>query len=251
MPLGLRRRFSDFGDHTHVASLQARQWLLDEHLARDEQITCIPHGVDPARFPQASEQDRLAARGLALRPGGVVAAYVGRLDYPKNEGWLLDLADRSRASLADLKILIAGDGPHEADFRVAVAARALGDRVMVLGHRDPLPIYQAADAVLLPSLREGFSYVNAECLSVATPMLRTHTSGAEELIQPNLTGIYTPIDRDTFITAAIKFLSDVPALRQMGQRGAALIRRSFTLQQQVEKTLELYRRLAGASESPP
>src|SRR2546423_605035 len=88
---------------------------LCEALVPPERITVIPHGIRVDQFPIPTESQRLAARAaLGLAPTDLVAAYVGRLDYPKNEDWLLDLAESSRTALPTLKIPLAGDGPHEA-----------------------------------------------------------------------------------------------------------------------------------------
>lgn len=243
MPMTCGRRWlTDFGDHVHVASRQAAQWLTDEKLADPANITYVPHGIDPAKYPFAGEADRAAARErFNLPAGATVAAYVGRLDWPKNEDWLLDVLER----LPTAHLLVAGDGPHDAPFRAAIAQRGLGPRVHLLGDvADPLPVYQAADAVLLPSQREGFSYVNAEAMSVGTPMLRTATSGAEDLIEQDVTGRYVAIDREQFVSAAVEFLADRERLRRMGQGAADRVRQRFTLDRQVSGTVDLYRALA-------
>jgi glycosyltransferase involved in cell wall biosynthesis len=250
MPMSWGRRwFSDFGDHVHVASVQAARWLTEQKLADAGRITYVPHGIDPAKFPLATESDRAAARRrFELPESATVAAYVGRLDWPKNEEWLLDVLERSPAA----HLLVAGDGPHDAAFRAAIAGRGLGSRVRLLGDvADPLAVYQAADAVLLPSEREGFSYVNAEAMSVGTPMLRTATSGAEDLIQQCVTGWYVAVHRSVFVTAAVVFLSDPQQLRRMGRAGAERVRQRFTLERQVRETIELYRKLTrtGATSS--
>ena len=251
MPLNHGRRWlSDFGDHTHAASVDGRQWLLDEHLVPGQRITVIPHGISTERFPVATEADRLAARAsLDLSPQDLVAAYVGRLDYPKNVEWLIDLASTSRVTLPHLKILLTGDGPDESALRQAIAAQAVGDRVRMLGARDPLPIYQAADALLLPSQREGFSLVTAEAMSVGVPVLRTHTSGTAETIVENVTGQSTSIDHDAFIVAAIAFLSDPQRLRSMGHAAASHVREHLTSQNQIDRTVTLYRQLISYTSS--
>lgn len=251
MPLNLGRRWlSDFGDHTHAASLDGRQWLLDEHLVAEDRITVIPHGIDAARFPVATDADRHVARTLlGLRAEDLVAAYVGRLDYPKNVDWLIDLASASRSTLPALKILLAGDGPDEPAIRQLIAARELGDRVRVLGHRAPLPIYQAADALLLASLREGFSLVTAEAMCAGIPVLRTHTSGTAELILENVTGRSTAIEHDAFISAAVEFLSHPDKLRVMGRAAAFHVREELTFSRQLEQTLELYNKLINDRKS--
>jgi glycosyltransferase involved in cell wall biosynthesis len=242
---GLRRWLTDFGDHTHVAAAQARQWLMDESLVRADRITLIPHGINVDSYPQRDHATALSARhALGFAPEDLLVAYVGRMDWPKNEAWMLDLAERTRQTLPRLRVLMAGDGPNAAALHRAIEARNLGDRVRMLGHRDPLPIYQAIDALLLPSQREGFSLVCAEAMSVGVPCLRTHTSGSEELIVPDVTGRSTPIDREAFVMAATEFLSDRDRLWRMGQAAAAHIRAHFTYDRQVDQTLDLYRRLA-------
>lgn len=247
MPLTYGRRWlSDFGDHVHAASADGKQWLLDEKLAAEDRISVIPHGIHVEAFPIAGEAARAAARAaLGLSPGDRVAAYVGRLDWPKNEGWMLDVAEAARGKLENLKILIAGDGPHEAAFRQAVASRGLGAIVKVLGHVEPLPIYQAADALLLPSEREGFSLVSGEAMSVGIPVLRTRTSGSAELIVENVTGRSTPIDHDAFVAQAVAFLSDAAKLREMGAAAARHVRERLGFARQLEGTIALYRRVAG------
>jgi glycosyltransferase involved in cell wall biosynthesis len=238
-PWGL---FSDFGDHTHVASIEARRWVIEDGGVPEDRVTLIPHGIDPERFPPADDAARRAARtALGIPPGARVATYVGRLDYPKNEHWLLDVAAR----VPHLHLLIAGEGPNEPALRARLDASSLRERVHLLGHRDPLPVYQASDAFLLPSLREGFSLVCSEALAVGVPVLRTRTAGTEELIIEDVTGRSVEIDHDRFVAAAVEFLSlPIERLRAMGAAGAEHVRKNFTFNRQFDQTLALYARVA-------
>ena len=238
---GPRRWLSDFGDHTHVASAEARRWVVDDARVPPGRVTLIPHGIAPATYPLAAPADRAAARAaLDLSASDRVGLFVGRLDYPKNEHWLLTVAERSPGAI----FLLVGEGPHEADLRAEIARRGLAGRVRLLGHRDPLGCYRAADLLLLPSIREGFSYVCAEAMSVGLPVLRTRTAGTEELIVEGETGRSVPLDESAFAGAAAEMLSDPTALRRLGATAAAHVRDHFTFDRQVERTIALYRSLA-------
>ena len=153
MPLGgIWRWLSDFGDRTHAPSVGVQRWLLDQAHVPAERISVIPHRIDIARYPRRNAATKLAARNaMGLPPEAIVAAFVGRLDDPKNPQWVLRIAD-----MPGVRFVFAGDGPHMADMRRIIAQRNIGDRVLMLGDCDALPVYQAADALLLPSLREGF-----------------------------------------------------------------------------------------------
>jgi glycosyltransferase involved in cell wall biosynthesis len=245
MVMGYRRWFTDWGDHTHAASEDGKRWLVDDMNLPSERITVIPHGIDVDRFPVADEPTRRAAKAaLGIDPDHLVASHVGRFDYPKNEEWLLDLAGSTRGQMPNLHILLVGGGPHEAALRDRVDAENLHDRVHIFGYRDPLPIYQATDLLLLPSIREGFAMACAEAMSVGVPVLRTRTSGTSETIVENVTGCSVPIDHDTFIDAAIRMLHDPAGLRRMGHAGAQHVREKLTFQRQVDHTIELYQRLS-------
>ena len=235
---------TDFGDHVHVPSSEGRQWLIDQARVPAQRITLIPHGIHAERFPVPDAAARRAARAnLALAEQDLVAVYLGRLEDPKNESWLIDLAEISRHSLPALRVLLAGEGPNETAVKGQIERRGLGDRVRMLGPRQPLPLLHAADALLLPSAREGFSYACAEAMCAGVPVLRTRTSGTSELILEGITGRSVAIDRQAFVRASIEFLSDKAALRRMGVSAAEHIRGNFTFDRQLARTLEMYQSL--------
>jgi len=253
IPIHWRARLlPDYGDHIHVASTQSQEWAIKTAHIPTEKITIIPHGIHVEKFPITTPADKTAARqSFNLSPNDKVAVFVGRLDPPKNEDWLLNIADKSRDSLPNLKILIAGKGPHEADLQHQIKQQNLESRVTMLGERkDPLTVYQAADAMLLPSQREGFSLVTAEAMSTGLPVCRTRTAGSAELIQENITGITTAIDRQAFVTAAIEFLSDDESLKKMSASAPRHIRENFSFERQLEQTIALYTRIAGQNLRP-
>jgi glycosyltransferase involved in cell wall biosynthesis len=241
---GLWGWLSDFGDHVHVPSVEARLWLIDEAGVAPDRITLIPHGIHLDRFPVPDEATRQKARAaLELGKDDLAALYLGRLEYQKNEDWMIDLAEASKDKLPNLRVLLAGEGPNEKEVERQINQRGLGNRIRMLGHREPLPVLQAADALLLPSVREGFSYACAEAMCAGVPVLRTRTSGTKELIVEGVTGRSVEIDRAAFVREAMEFLSDRDGLRRMGISAAEHIRRNFTFERQLTQTLALYERL--------
>jgi glycosyltransferase involved in cell wall biosynthesis len=244
-----RRWFSDFGDYTHAPSVDAREWLINDAGVAAERIALIPHGVDTQRFAPPSPQRRLAARAaLNLTPSDLVVLFVGRLDHPKNEGWMLDVARAARkAGMPNVKVLLAGEGPHEQELIRRIYEMGLVDTVRLLGHVDTLPVYQAADALLLPSQREGFSLVCAEAMAVGLPVLRTRTSGTRELIVEGVTGKSVPINHGAFVVGAVDFLRDRAALIRMGRAARQRIEEHFTFDRQTSDMLKLYEQLESAA----
>ncbi len=246
-PSGLRRRLTDFGDHVIAPSEGARRWLIERWSVRPERVSVIAHGVDLERFAPASEADRLAARAaLGIAPDAPVGAYVGRIGPDKQPDWLVDLAAASAADLPDLVILLMGRGTLEEPLRRRVRDEGLEKRVVILPYGDPLPVYRAADLVLLPSQSEGFGLTTVEGMAVGRAFLRTDTAGAAEQLAGGAAGRAVPVDRGAFIAAARRMLADREALRRMGIAAAEHARQSFSLDRQVDETIALYRRLIAS-----
>jgi len=63
------------------------------------------------------------------------------------------------------------------------------------------------------------------------------------LIIEGTTGRSVAIEREAFLRASVEFVSDKAALRRMGVSAAEHIRRNFTFDRQLARTLEMYQSL--------
>lgn len=238
---GVRGRLSDFGDHTHLAAADARDWAVKTARIDPNRITVIPHGIDADRWPEATPQDRLTARAeLGIDATAIVQLFVGRLDSPKNESWVIDAHRAARHTVPNLVTLLVGDGPNRKRLESNIGPDST---IRLLGERPPLAAYHAADLLVLPSSREGFSYVCAEALCTGLPILRTRTTGTSETVVENITGRSVEIDHDAFVNAAVEMLSNPAALVAMRTHCALHARGRLSFTRQIDATLELYDRL--------
>ena len=161
---------SNFGDHVHAPSSEGRQWLIDEARVPADRITLIPHGIHAERFPVPDAAARQAAREkLNLAPEHIVALYLGRLEDPKNESWLVDLAHSSRDSLPGLRLLLAGGGPNAIAVMRQIARLGVADRVRMLGVARAVAAAARGRRPALAVGRRGVLIRLAEAMSRACP----------------------------------------------------------------------------------
>ena len=163
----------------------------------------------------------LALGEPAARP---VVLGAGRLAPQKGFGVLLEAA----AALGDLDpvplVMIAGDGPLDAELPARAAA--LGVDAVFAGHRDDVPALLALAAVLvLPSLWEGQPLVLQEALRAGTPVVATRAGGI-----PGLAGdaalLVPPGDAPALAAAVRSVLTDpllAAALRVAAASRAAVL----------------------------
>ena len=143
-----------------------------------EKIDVMRNGVDLSLF-RPLDRDRIRA-GLSLE--GVVVASVGGLIARKGH----DVAIRAIAQTPEATLLIVGEGKDRKRLEATARAAGVAGRVRFLGAvaHEALPdIYNAADALMLASTREGWPNVLLEAMACGTPVIATSVGGCGEVVR--------------------------------------------------------------------
>jgi glycosyltransferase involved in cell wall biosynthesis len=238
---GIAHRLTGFGDLTIVPAADVRRWVTECAGVEPTQVQLIPHGVDTSKWhPPTISERKQARQKFGFAEDDVVAIYVGRFEYPKNEDWLLDLALECKRRGHKVRFLMCGDGRNAAELKDRVN-RELSDYVSLFGYSDPMPFYHCSDLLLLPSALEGFAYVAAEAAACGLAVLRTRTAGWQETVVEGVTGRVVDIDKQAFIQAALELLSQPEVLRHFGQAATTFASQNLSVEQHVAKTISVYR----------
>jgi glycosyltransferase involved in cell wall biosynthesis len=142
-----------------------------------EKIRVHYTGIDLDRFRPA---DRAAAKA-ALSVEGPLLVSAGALIALKGQR----LALEALAELPGATLILIGDGPERGALERLANSRGLSQRVRFLGNRphEELPgLLAAADAMVLPSEREGLANVWLESLACGTPLVISDVGGAREVV---------------------------------------------------------------------
>jgi glycosyltransferase involved in cell wall biosynthesis len=142
-------------------------------------IQVVPPGVDTLLYHPAAPEVRAGLRArFGLAGGGFVWAVVGRLAAGKG----VDVAIRAITRLENDRLLVAGSGPEAQ--RLAEAAAALGDRVVLAGDvNPPAAAYMAADGVLFPTAHEeSFGLAALEAMACGRAVLATRRGALPEVL---------------------------------------------------------------------
>lgn len=181
-----------------------------------EKIRVLRNGVDLALF-RPGERARARAQ---LKVEGVVLASVGGLIPRKGH----DVAIRALARLAGATLLIAGRGPEEAALKALAEREGVAGRVRFLGqlrHEALVDVYNAADALVLASTREGWPNVLLEAMACGTPAVAADAGGAREVIREPAAGRVLAERSPAALAAALQDVlaaSDRAATRAYAER---------------------------------
>lgn len=229
LPLTIKARGSDvhyWGRHPRAlgqilsaADRASRLLAVSEGLRRDmialhmpgDRIAVHYTGLDRTRFhpvprPYARKliSDLVPLRTedrLLVTPGSLIAIKGQRL------------AIAALADVPDTHLALAGTGPDESELRVLVNELNLAQRVHFLGQvsHDRLPaLLSAANAVVLPSEREGLANAWIEALACGTPLVITDVGGAAEIVKDRSAGRLVERSCKAIATALHELLADQP-----------------------------------------
>lgn len=112
---------------------------------------------------------------------------VGRLDGQKGQWHLLRAVKKLIGDGIPIHLLILGEGELREALEREAARLKIANAVTFAGFvENPYKYMAHADAVVMPSLYEGFSNVMIEALALGVPVISTdHETGAREILAPD------------------------------------------------------------------
>lgn len=132
-----------------------------------EKSTVIYNAIDIKKYSFDKKKRKLLRKDLLIEDKYVVG-FIGRLTYPKNIFYLLDIFYELQRINKDAVLLVAGTGELEKDFLSKIKELDIVDKVIILGVRDDVNnLMMAMDILLLPSRWEGLGIVLIEAQAAA------------------------------------------------------------------------------------
>jgi alpha-1,3-rhamnosyl/mannosyltransferase len=169
--------------------------------------------------------------------------YFGGRIPRKRLDWAMQVWARVADRDPDLSLVVCGlESDARAEWRDRTAAH-LRDRLHCLGfvaEADLPGLYAAAEAVLYPTLYEGFGFPALESQAVGTPVLMSAVGSLAELAGPGAV-VLPPQDLDAWVAAA-------ETIRGGGRRRDEAARewaRGFSWARAWTSLAEVYRRVRG------
>jgi len=141
-------------------------------------------------------------------------------------------------------LLIAGDGSLKNKLIQKSQNLGLVDRVIFTGfvqEKDKVKIYNLADIVLLPSLKEGLGMIAAEAGACGKPVIASDNSSLPEIVKNNKTGLLAETNNiDDWVSKVKIFLKNKGLRRLMGQEAVKYVRNKFSWQKNAEEHIKVF-----------
>jgi glycosyltransferase involved in cell wall biosynthesis len=110
----------------------------------------------------------------------------------------------------------------------------------VVSKEEKCDALEACDLLCLPSLSEILPTVYLEAWSCKKPVIAGQAPGLRELVEGNDGGVCVPQEEGEIASAVVRLLRDPELRARMGRNGAALVQRSFSVEQIAIQHEQLY-----------
>jgi glycosyltransferase involved in cell wall biosynthesis len=200
-----------------------------------EKTTVVHHGLEPCFRPLEAAVSRSFREEHGLRR---FFLYVGNAKPHKNLPRLLAAVQEVRRFAVDAElVMVTGD---------AVSIPPGREGIRVLGPvSDPTLArwYGTAQALVLPSLNEGFGLPAAEAMACGTPVIGSAIPALTEVVgEAGL--LADPRDTGQLVANMLRLLEDDDRRRELARRSVERAR-SFSWAESARRHLEVYRDAAG------
>ena len=170
--------------------------------------------------------------------------YLGRLVFYKNVEVVLKPFKIVAKEFPDAKLIIAGDGPHKESLQKLTKKLGIIHNISFVGYVTPqqkTKLLAESNALLFPSVIEGFGLVMLESFQQKRPVLVSDIPPMSDIIQNNKTGlVIDPHDEKRWADAIIQLIKNPSLSDEMGKVGNQVLKAEYNQELFYERILKMY-----------
>jgi glycosyltransferase involved in cell wall biosynthesis len=202
-------------------------------------VRVIPNGVDTAIFTPGHRDQARSALGLPRDASIVLLTTGSHGSMWKDDRMLKAVVSRLAAMSSRRRIEFVAVGRESA----VVAGSATRSVPFQHDRREMAKYFQAADVYVHAARADTCPLTVLEAMACGTPVVASRVGGVPEQIADGTGILVEPHDDAAMADAIARLLDDDRARLAIGDRAAAAVDASFTLDRQIEAYLTLYREL--------
>ena len=198
-------------------------------------------GIDIEKFRPDPGIRARKREELGIKDNETLVLSVGEVNENKNQRIIIEAL--AKLQRKDYKYVLCGTGPLEDKLKELAESLGVGGQVTFAGFRtDIRDFYQAADAFIISSYREGLSVSLMEAMSSDIPCIAGKIRGNEDLL-PGSRLMFNVRDADALADAMRKAADPETAMEEKERNRETL--KQFSMEKAVAAMREIYEEVIG------
>ncbi len=209
-------------------------------------ITVIQRGLIPDGEGTVSHGDAAAMRAAF----GWTDVYplilnVGRLVPQKGQQYAILAMREVVRTFPSARLIVAGEGPLQAELEALARAHGLEAHVTLLGDRRDVPaLLRVADLFVFPSLFEGAANALVEAMAAGKPSVASRIATLREITGDGAVALLADLrSPDAFAAHLLRLAGDRALAAQVGRAAQAWVHEQFDMAASVQALQSLYEEL--------
>jgi len=170
--------------------------------------------------------------------------YLGRLVFYKNIEVLIKAIKIVKNEDKGIKLIIVGGGPQLKNIQKKIEELDLQENIVTKGYvntKEKFDLLSESNALLFPSLCEGFGLVILEAFSQNKPVVASNIKPMSDIIEHEKTGyILDPNDENIWAEHIIKLIRNYQESQKMGKNGNEVLKTKYNQDIMYEKLIKMY-----------
>jgi glycosyltransferase EpsD len=200
-------------------------------------------GIDVSRFqPVTQDEKRDLRRQYGYSDELFLLFYAAELNANKNQGLLIKAVAEVRRNIPSVRLLLAGRGAHEEQYRALARDYNVDDCVDFLGYRNDIDrLLAMSDVAVASSLREGLPVNILEAMTSSLPIVATDIRGHRDLVVNGSNGfLVNPTDSVEMSAKLVELYGSADKCKELGRYSLERAQ-EFKLESVLERMTEVYR----------
>ncbi|MEO9307240.1 MAG: glycosyltransferase family 4 protein [Nitrososphaera sp.] len=170
--------------------------------------------------------------------------YIGRLVFYKNLEVIIKAIDIIKKTEPKINLVIIGSGPHKQTLQKMVQDLDLQQNIEFQGYVSPeekSKTLETSNALVFPSLCEGFGLVILESFEKSRPVLVSDIRPMSDIVSHKQNGlVLDPHDENIWAKSMLELIHDPEMSSKMGESANQLLKTRYSQDALYKKIIEMY-----------
>lgn len=182
----LQRGIKHHSDYMFACSLSAGRWLFGKNSITKNNFYILKNAIDSKKFTFNLDQ-RIKIRNELNINDKIVLGHVGRLNYIKNQSFLIDILNVLLKKNKKYFLVLVGEGSIMKQLVAKAKEYGIQDNIIFIGSSDRVnELMQAFDLFVFPSLFEGLGISVIEAQAAGLQCVISDKVPSEAILTKNV-----------------------------------------------------------------